>query len=163
MANPQQVAACIAYLTAACRNFHPSDATLAVWCEEFEQTYHEDLQAACKAFVRASKHNSGPPIGELLERAGEARRQREQRRPVTAKLLQAPPGVQRAMPQPSPDPPPATPEQVRQRCKEALAKIAAAPDIGGPNQKRGPAPIQAALKAAIQAIAPPKAREDTPW
>lgn len=143
MATPQEIATCVDYLAASCRNFRPNEATLAVWCEEFANTHPEALQAACRAHVRASKHNAGPAIGELLERAGEWRQERDLR----------------GIGLPAHERPPATPEQIQAACKDALARIAAAPDIGGP----GPAHAKAALKAAIQAIAPPKAREDTPW
>lgn len=65
MANPAEVATCIARLAAAFRYFRPNDDTLALWCEEFAQTNPEHLEAACRAAVRTHKAAGGPAIADI--------------------------------------------------------------------------------------------------
>jgi hypothetical protein len=140
MASQNEVAEVIAYLALTYSALKPSAGLQAVWHDALGDINAESLMAAAREHVRASKYK--PTIAELRERAGQYRQRETYYPQITADSL-----------------PPATPEQIRQRCAEAIAKIQAAPDIGGP----GPDPRYQRNKALDGGAGTTRGPEPVDW
>lgn len=118
MATRAEVAASIAYLTTIYAGWKPNQATQESWYEALKHLHVDALKAACQGYVKASDRTPTP--SKLIDRAADW----SQFRTLSSRTML-----------PAHERPPATPEQVQAACKDAIARIAAAPDIGGPNQK----------------------------